>query len=228
MAPRYFVRDTDNILLEYTEAAEKAAPTGFTAVDRSVILAAYAGNQRNIRIGGTWDGTTYRPPTGQVAKTDQGDNLNALHAAYQDWHFRIRKQGWASLSGLATPEQGLFATDRWVYQQVAIGDRIARGEWLASATQAFRDAAIAQIVLWVGTNSQIWYNAVSGTPGRTTVTSWAGASITGGSALYTDILVASGTTIGTPRTPATEFTLINPPLAIHANFNPELATLRSG
>ena len=65
--PRYLVEDSSNVIKAYTEDDSLIAPPGHTAVDASVIQAAYSGT---IYQGGTWDGTTYTPPTGIVVPLD--------------------------------------------------------------------------------------------------------------------------------------------------------------
>ena len=65
--PRYLVEDSSNVIKAYTEDDSLIAPPGHTAVDASVIEAAYSGT---IYQGGTWDGTTYTPPTGIVVPLD--------------------------------------------------------------------------------------------------------------------------------------------------------------
>ena len=64
---RYLVEDSSNVIKAYTEDDSLIAPPGHTAVDASVIEAAYSGT---IYQGGTWDGTTYTPPTGIVVPLD--------------------------------------------------------------------------------------------------------------------------------------------------------------
>ena len=65
--PRYLVEDSSNVIKAYTEDDSLIAPPGHTAVNASVIEAAYTGT---IYQGGTWDGTTYTPPTGIVVPLD--------------------------------------------------------------------------------------------------------------------------------------------------------------
>ena len=65
--PRYLVEDSSDVIKAYTEDDSLIAPPGHTAVLASVIEAAYTGT---IYQGGTWDGTTYTPPTGIVVPLD--------------------------------------------------------------------------------------------------------------------------------------------------------------
>ena len=65
--PRYLVEDSSNVIKAYTEDDSLIAPPGHTAVNASVIEAAYSGT---IYQGGTWDGSTYTPPTGIVVPLD--------------------------------------------------------------------------------------------------------------------------------------------------------------
>ena len=79
--PRYLVEDSSSVVKAYTEDDTLVAPAGHTSVDASVIEAAYSGT---IYQGGTWDGTTYTPPTGIATPiddtTDQGSVQIAAHA----------------------------------------------------------------------------------------------------------------------------------------------------
>ena len=73
--PRYLVEDSSNVIKAYTEDDSLIAPPGHTAVDASVIEAAYSGT---IYQGGTWDGTTYTPPTGSVTEIDGTTDIGGV------------------------------------------------------------------------------------------------------------------------------------------------------
>lgn len=220
MAARYFI-DSNGVLVEYAQDDGPAVPTGLTAVEASVIEAAYSGD---IYLGGTWNAgtSTYTPPAGQItAPSELDEQLRALHDAYVTYNRDIRKQMWVSLSdGVAN---ALTATDRWIYHQVALGDRIVRSEWLGARTQTVRDAAVDQIVRWVRTKGYVWYSVMLGD--ATKRNNWATGGTGASETLYTDLLVASGANAGDVRTPDGSWNAVA--LAIHANFNPELPSLRS-
>ena len=76
--PRYLVEDSSNIIKAYTEDDSLVAPAGHTAVNASVIAAAYTGT---IYQGGTWDGTTYTPPTGIVTVIDGTTGVGSVQVA---------------------------------------------------------------------------------------------------------------------------------------------------
>ena len=219
MATRFFVDDTTNVLLSVTESDGLNPPDGATAVAASVIEAAYSGI---VFLGGTWDGTTYTPPDGIVADTtDEQLRLLNIHSAYVDYHARVRKGGWVNLSNGSG--DALRATDRWIYYQAALADRIARGEWSAIDTDARRDAALSHLVAWMRTGGYTWYSVVKDETHERTL--WYGGDTAGGQVVYTDLLVATGANAGDPRTPDVAFNAV--PLTIHANFDPELPSLRN-
>ena len=222
MAVRYFVDDTTNVLLSVTEFDAQATPTGQTAVAKSTIEAAYT---EDIYLGGTWDGTTYTPPAGQIAvPTDLEVDLRALHNAYVHYHTAVRKQGWISLGGTSS-EEALKATDIWIYQQVALGDQIAREAWSAITTDARKDAALNHLITSIRSIGYIWYSVMNGNGGLRA--SWASAAIADGSALYSDLVVASGAGVGDVRSADGTFGLLNPVVTIATNFEPENTNLRS-
>ena len=72
------VEDSSNVIKSYTEDDSLVAPPGHTAVNVSVIEAAYTGT---IYQGGTWDGTTYTPPTGIVTPIDGATDQGAVQLA---------------------------------------------------------------------------------------------------------------------------------------------------
>ena len=76
--PRYLVEDSSNVIKSYTEDDSLVVPPGHTAVNVSVIEAAYTGT---IYQGGTWDGTTYTPPTGIVTPIDGATDQGAVQLA---------------------------------------------------------------------------------------------------------------------------------------------------
>ena len=76
--PRYLVEDSSNVIKAYTEDDSLDAPPGHTAVNASVIEAAYSGT---IYQGGTWDGTTYTPPTGIVTAIDGTTDIGGVQEA---------------------------------------------------------------------------------------------------------------------------------------------------
>ena len=76
--PRYLVEDSSDVIKAYTEDDSLIAPPGHTAVNASVIEAAYTGT---IYQGGTWDGTTYTPPTGIVVPIDSTTDIGGVQVA---------------------------------------------------------------------------------------------------------------------------------------------------
>lgn len=220
MAVRYFVDDTTNKLITRTESDDLNPPSGRTAVNETTIEAAYTGT---IYLQGTWDGTTYTPPTNQLTTPQSEDlQLAALHTAYITYHRDIRKQGWTSLSGAEAA--ALTATDRWVYHQIALGDRIVRAELMTSNTQAERDAAFEQINIWITIHGYTWYKVMLGDSTKRTL--WSVGSTIGGAAIYTDLLEWTGANTGNVRTPDGTFNVYTSG-TIHTNFDPEVITLRT-
>ena len=67
-----------SVIKAYTEDDTLVAPPGHTAVNASVIEAAYSGI---IYQGGTWDGTTYTPPTGIVTPIDATTDIGGVQEA---------------------------------------------------------------------------------------------------------------------------------------------------
>lgn len=86
MAPRFFVRSADDVIVASTEDDALVAPSGTTAVARSVITAAYDGP---LYQGGTWDGTTYTPPSGQAPMDDTTTDIGRLRAAIRATHQQL-------------------------------------------------------------------------------------------------------------------------------------------
>ena len=223
MAVRYFRGNSDNVLRFATEVDTENPPAGFNAVTKATIAAVYAGP---IFMGGTWDGSIYTPPANQpghlTAQIKLQFDLSHIHEAYQNYHQNVRKQGWASIRSGTTPEQGLVATDRWIYHQVALADRIVRAELMATNNQDERDAALAQLLTWVGSNGYTWYTVVLSN--AATIVQWASAPVVAGAGIYTDLLEVTGS-IGAVRGPDTVFALY-PRATIHADFDPEKRLLR--
>ena len=80
--PRYFVEDSSNVIKSFTIDDDVVAPTGETAVDASVIEAAYTGT---IYQGGTWVVTggvgVYTPPTGIVTPIDSTTDIGGVQTS---------------------------------------------------------------------------------------------------------------------------------------------------
>ena len=80
--PRYFVEDSSSVIKSYTMDDDVVAPAGHTAVDVSVIEAAYTGT---IYQGGTWVVTggvgVYTPPTGISTAIDDTTAIGGVQAA---------------------------------------------------------------------------------------------------------------------------------------------------
>ena len=79
--PRYFVEDSSDVIKAYTEDDSLIAPPGHTAVNASVIEAAYTGT---IYQGGTWDGTDYTLPVGIVSPIDPTTDIGGVQTACDD------------------------------------------------------------------------------------------------------------------------------------------------
>ena len=128
MPARYFL-NSSNVLLSYTEIDSIDPPAGETAVAKSVIDAAYVGD---VLIGGTWDGTIYTPPAGQVTLARRQRRF--IWDAYIWWRTFGRTQHWAGLRrGIATSEEQLYApleaTDKWARHILGIADQAIRGNF---------------------------------------------------------------------------------------------------
>ena len=76
--PRYFVEDSSDVVKSFTIDDDVSAPAGETAVNASVIEAAYTGT---IYQGGTWDGATYTPPVGIVTAIDGTTGAGSVQLA---------------------------------------------------------------------------------------------------------------------------------------------------
>lgn len=114
-----------------------------------------------------------------------------------------------------------WATDRWAYHQIAMGDVIAVGGGAGpfGGNEAVRLARIDHIIDTLETKWRVWYEAVSGNATR--VGQWAGVGIGDGASLYSDIFEANGTAVA----PDLDFRAFSE--AIPDNFAPEFPTLRS-
>ena len=75
---RYFVDDTSNILKTLVTDDDLTAPTGETAVTKTVIETACG---CSVYLGGTWDGTTYAPPAGITVAIDETTDIGAVQAS---------------------------------------------------------------------------------------------------------------------------------------------------
>ena len=75
---RYFVDDASNILKTLVTDDNLTAPTGETAVSKSTIETACG---CEIYLSGTWDGTTYTPPTGIVTAIDETTDAGSVQVA---------------------------------------------------------------------------------------------------------------------------------------------------
>ena len=108
-------------------------------------------------------------------------NDSALTTSRQDW--------WPSKSG-SNGTQALIATDKWAYQQIALGDLIADRTYGADATtEAIRETAIRHIETVISTAGKTWYGVMLGNSGRRG--SWAGSNINDEGLIYSDIITAS-------------------------------------
>ena len=215
MAVRYFIDDTSDVLLSVTEDDDISAPSGQTAVAKSVIAAAYTGD---IYQGGTWDGTTYTPPDGQgsivVARKKE---LWRAYAAYNEQH---RRSLWTHLRSGNNASDPLVATDKWVYHQIAMGDVVTDGTWPSSASDDDKLRIHNKILAAVTVFSEIWYR-VQITDPLSHMGDWKGVAVASGSVIYTDLATSSGA----DRTMDGDFIAI--PTTIPTNYNPEYPNLRN-
>ena len=78
---RYFVDDTSGILKTLVTDDDLTAPTGETAVTKTVIETACG---CSVYLGGTWDGTTYAPPAGITTAIDSTTDIGAVQASCSD------------------------------------------------------------------------------------------------------------------------------------------------
>lgn len=217
MAPRFFVRAADNVIIATTEDDDLTAPTGATAVARSVIEAAHDGA---IFQGGTWDGTTYTPPTGVVG-TVASTRKRQLWGAYRTYNAEYRRGLWVSLqtSG-ANADRPIRALDRWVVQQVALGDLAADGNWPSGGDDDDIVRVVDKISDTITLIAETWYRVMVGDAAK--AASWASAGVADGSPIYSDLF----TTAGADRTVDGVFQ----PIAgatIPTSFSPEYPNLRT-
>lgn len=214
MSTRYF-RNSSNVLVELTEYDELATPDGLTAIEESVIQAAYSGN---IYIGGTWDGTTYTPPTTQP---DEKHFLRArIWRAYLWWRVNGRTDHWVTLrsGNINIQVRPLHATDRWVHHQCALADRLIRGDFPTPAlTSSALESAIAHIEEVLLTLGPTWYQVMVNN--SELMTSWDGAPILDDSTIYSDIINSTGAPRAADGSYNAIFTTIRP------GFNKETPSL---
>ena len=215
---RYFRNTTTNILTEFVTADNVTPPDGHDAILKTAIRAIYSGD---ILLGGVWDGLAYTRPSGQPTVA-QAQRAN-LHIAYDWWNNHGRRSSWAGLRAGDLKFTPLDATDRWVYHQVALGDRISRAEIWTNFTAADRQAAVDHIVNALRTLGPTWYGVMVGD--GTKAVAWAAANIADNANLYTDIF----TILGVAKGPNGEFdglpstTLGN--RKIKVGFDPEVSNL---
>lgn len=146
MAPRFFVRDTDDVIVSATENDDLDAPTGTTAVLRSVIAAAYDGP---IYQGGTWDGTTYTAPAGQATPFDLTTETGRLRQAALNCHEALISGALASAhEGIMHPHSRVVTVHDYWYQMhhgmyLAMNNHRAGGsaDWTAAQRIAGANAA---------------------------------------------------------------------------------------
>ena len=168
--PRYFVEDSSTVIKAYTIDDAVVVPAGHTAVNASVIEAAYSGI---IYQGGTWDGTTYTPPTGIVTpldtSTDQGMVQEAAHEmmdvfenalAYIDGHRHV----W-------TQDAGDRASDG-IHWMMVNSARIALN---STRTHANRQKFLEEAASWptmVNGNVREYVDAMGANDGATPTKDW--------------------------------------------------------
>ena len=237
MPKRYF-RNSGNKLVSVTQSDDLATPTDHTVVTEAAIRAVYPESSGPIYVQGVFDGSTYTPPSNQLsALTDEEKELLRFHEVYRAYQTTCRQGIWSSvkdptgddrftIANLKATEEALIATDRWAYSQIGLADRIIRNEWPTTAlTSALKIAALNHIAKWIGSykNVYTWYSVVGGSD--TMISSsrqqWAAKPVIGASFIYSDIITAAGAVVSPDAmwdTPITQF---------HANFDPELSTLRS-
>ena len=222
MPARYFL-NAATVLVSYTEIDSIDPPAGETAVAKSVIDAAYAGD---VLIGGTWDGTTYIPPAGQV--TLEQRQRRFIWDAYIWWRQNGRTQHWAGLrsrEAAAGEITGpLDACDNWAFHILAICDQAINGVFPVSGAYSAGDLAafLAHADMIYRTLGPTWYKAQIDTdPDNLNQTTQEAkkykntSRLTDGSPLYTDIV----TILGVPRTIDGRWLPMG--VNIRAGFDPE-------
>ena len=137
-----------------------------------------------------------------------------------------RKDWWPSMRSGDNARRPLIATDRWAYQQVALGDLIADGSYLGTATDAQREVVIEHIATVLETLGETWYGvmvAQEGQSGGGNSALWAAGSVADGALLYSDIVAAAAAPY--TRAPDGAFTALAG-ATIPTGFKPDTPTLR--
>ena len=133
-----------------------------------------------------------------------------------------RQAWWPNVAGSAAAkaisEDALLATDRWVYHQAAVADRVIDAALFPTFTTAQREAVVAHIVHILNTAEEVWYRAMVGS--QTARDSWKAVDVADNQVLYSDIL----TTTGATRNPDGSYTAL--PATIPPGFKPDTPTLR--
>ena len=150
--------------------------------------------------------------------------LSQAFAIYQDGVSRGgRRVWWPSMRTGTNADRPLVATDRWAYQQIALGSQIADRVAFATLTDTQRGAVIDHIVTMISTIGETWYNVMVGQEGESDggySAEWAEASVAANDVIYSDIV----TTTGATRGPDGAFTAL--PVLIPTGFKPDTPTLR--
>ena len=198
MPRRYWVQDSDDLIIGGTDFDSEAAPADTTAVAESVIrMADPPGANGLILAGGTWDGAAYTPPDG--LSTAASRMIADLHDAHLRYLTTGRKNWWVGLRhGDPMPQGPLDATDIWEYSQMGLGYRIAQGDWPTGAnalTDAEKRDRVDHIINVLDTLTKTWYLAQID-PSSQGLTQpggmWAGANLADGQVIYSDVIAANG------------------------------------
>ena len=141
--PRYFVENSSGVIKSYTIDDDVVAPAGHTAVDVSVIEAAYTGT---IYQGGTWDGTDYTPPTGIVTPIDSTTDIGGVQAACKNM-LDVFDVALAFIDGnrFAWPPDAIAKAEDGMHWQIVNSARVALN---ATRTHARRQKFCEEAASW--------------------------------------------------------------------------------
>ena len=197
---RLWFLDPNGVISGATDYPTAMIPAGLTAAE---IPAAF-----NPRSGGTWINGVYTAPVSPYANPASLDDRLSLYHAHLHWTQHVRRSSWASLRARAPlaidqDDLPLKATDRWAFVQIALGDRLARGEWPLppnTFTDVQRRAAIDHIITVITSLGYVWYEVMRiGNQGSLhgDAASWADTQgIGSNAAIYSDIITAAGMPFG--------------------------------
>ena len=169
---RYFVDDATDILKTLVTDDNLAAPTGETAVSKSTIETACG---CEIYLSGTWDGTTYTPPTGIVTAIDETTDAGSVQVAAHKM-MDVLEEGLAFIrdNQHVWPDAARAIAVDGIHWQIVNSARVALN---ATRTAARRQKFCEESASWPdGTNGNVvdYVDEIAAANSLTTPTNWTG------------------------------------------------------